>query len=603
MERDIPLPPPRRGARQRAFSRHLPHRSDYFTFDSTLPSSDPPLFSSDDFQSSTLENYHNSSELRNAATRPGSSASRAQTTTTRKRQYRGTWWGEEEAEKERYATAEKKKRRTEFKDKRNLDSGVWLGSDDSIESALSDNNINNNDNDNSEVGENNYHGRVAPVPYYAKGGVATAANAGRDGEIEAGEQQAGVLRGPIFARSRKVVDSASTIKAMVRMDESYQHSQARKIIAECLETGLEVIDISNLNMRTIPAGLLRPIAQFTKYPVIAEMDKMPSLSPPNCEQFFSSFEPFLCLFMTNNQLKTLPAEVFELSNLSVLSVRHNELEQIPGSIGNLTKLRELNVAGNQLSYLPFEVLQLLQTKDTHMRQLTVHPNPFVMPDSSNVAEWHCNVASDGRPFTQNEREERNDEATNPPLALSAGIRPTLAPGVIPIPILIARGIVQLFDAEGRPADKNSLSSPFSASSSSSSSSLSPSLRDFALRAYNRGPQISHLIDPDTFAGPAIILDLLKRAERVRDAGGKKCSGCARSFVITRAQWVEWWDCESYGWNIPSGCGDESDDDDDTLLRVLRKMLRNGTGRVLKPLPFLREVCCWGCVPRFGQEER
>ncbi|KLJ11470.1 hypothetical protein EMPG_13329 [Blastomyces silverae] len=585
MDSDIPLPPPRRARQQPALSRYTPHhRSDYFTFDCNLPSSDPPLFSSDDFQSSALENYHNSSEQLhqqqqhqhqqqewNAATRPGCSGNRAQTQTTRKRQYRGTWWGEEEAgmmkkkmlkKDNRYATAEKK-RRTEFKEKRNLDSGVWLGSDDSVESALSNN---------SELEGDNYNGRVVPGPYYGTGvaGVGAGAGAGAatdggSGYLETREEQTAILRGPIFARSRQAVDRANTTKAMQVDDEPYEHRQARKIIAECLETGLEFIDISNLNLRTIPSGLLRPIAQFTKYPIIAEMDELPSLSPPNCEQFFSSFEPFLCLFMTNNRLKTLPAEVFELSNLSVLSIRHNELEQIPGSIGNLTKLRELNVGGNQLSYLPFEVLQLLQKSDTHMRQLAVHPNPFVMPESSNVAEWHCNVVSDGM-FTQRGQEakkEERDEATSAPAPSSTEIRPASA-GSVPIPILIAKGIVQFFDAEGRPVaapepitNSNTItpspspSSSFSPTLPSSSSSLfSPSLRDIALRAYNRGPQISDLIEPDTFAGPAIILELLKHAEKVRDAGGKKCSGCARPFVITRAQWIEWWDCESHGMGAP-----------------------------------------------------
>ncbi|PGH05044.1 hypothetical protein GX51_03141 [Blastomyces parvus] len=648
MDSDIPLPPPRRARRQQpALSRYPPHhRSNYFTFDCNLPSSDPPLFSSDDFQSSALENYHNTSdqfhqqqqqdeEGWNAPTRPGSSANRAQARTTRKRQYRGTWWGEEEAGKikmrkmrrkeeegedgDRHATADKK-RRTEFKEKRNLDSGVWLGSDDSVESTLSNN---------GELEGDDYNGHVVPGPNYATGvagagagaGTATATD-GRNGYFETRDEQATLLRGPIFARSRQAVDRANTTNVMV-VDEPDQHRQARKVISECLEKGLEFIDISNLNLQTIPSGLLRPIAQFTKYPIIAEMDKIPSLSPPNCEQFYSSFEPFLCLFMTNNRLKTLPAEVFELSNLSVLSVRHNELEQIPGSIGKLTKLRELNVGGNQLSYLPFEVLQLLQKSDTHMRQLAVHPNPFVMPDNSNVAEWHCDVASDGV-FTQRgdkAKKEEGDKATDVPAPSSTEKRPASA-GAVPIPILIAKGIVQFFDAEGRPVDApepitNSMttippsSSPFSPTSSTSTSSpspsssflFSPSLRDLALRAYNRGPQISHLIEPDTFAGPPIVLELLKHAEKVRDAGGKECSVCARPFVITRAQWIEWWDCESHGMGAPrqGGSGVEDGDYGDYgVSRTLREeMMRVAKGRALKPLPFLREVCCWGCVPGFG----
>ncbi|EGC42365.1 leucine rich repeat domain-containing protein [Histoplasma capsulatum var. duboisii H88] len=590
MERDIPLPPLRR-ARQPALPGHLRHHSDHFTFDCNLPSSDPPLFSSDDFQSSALENYRNSPEqqeqqqqLGNAPTHSGSSGNKAQTKTKRKRQYRGTWWGKEEGEKNNDAVTEKR-RRTEFKNKRNLDSGVWLGSDDSVESALSNR---------SGLEGNDHHERFVFGPSYTTdiGGVG-AATKGRNGDREAGEQQAALLCGPAFARSRQVGRENST-KPM-QVDEPYQHRHARQIIADCLETGHEFIDISNLNLRTIPPGLLRPISQFTKYPIIEGMDKISSLARTNHEQFFSSFEPFLCLFMTNNQLKTLPAEVFELSNLRVLSVRHNELEQIPGAIGNLTKLRELNVAGNQLSYLPIEVFHLLQKCDTHMKQLTVHPNPFVMPDSSNVAEWHCHFESDEN------QQEGVAEVMSPPS--STKICPRSA-GSRPIPVPIARGKVQFFDAEGRPIDTtepttNSNTStlpllpPFS--SASASSLRSPSLCDLALRAYNRGPQISHLIDPVTFAGPAIILDLLKHAEKVRDAGGKKCPVCARSFVITRAQWIEWWDCESYSVSRYNDGGYEDDHDSSRASKVERFRI---AGVAMKPLPFMSEVCSWGCVPTF-----
>ncbi|ODH30340.1 hypothetical protein ACO22_03615 [Paracoccidioides brasiliensis] len=620
MDDDFPLPPPRR-SRQRAAALppNLHHQSNNFAFESSLPSSDPPLFSSDDFQSSTLENYHNGSEQEqqqqqqqlNATTRPGSRGRVPQLPVTRKRQYRGTWWGEEETEKEKHAAADKK-RRTEFKDKRNLDSGVWLASDDSVESGMWNT---------CASGANGFGGFAAISPYgkettaSSTPASAAAVSTGSNGYVEAREQCSVFLRGPMFARSRQVDNNAQVVQTMTTVvQESFQHKQARKIISDCLEMGHEFIDISNLNMGSIPSGLLRPISQFTKYPVITEMDNPRpssssfsiSRSPTNCDQFFSSFEPFLCLFMTNNQLKTLTAEVFELSNLSVLSVRHNELEQIPGSIRNLTKLRELNVAGNQLSCLPYEVLQLLQKRNTELRQLTVHPNPFVMPDTSNVAQWHCHVRQDGT-FVVKEDEDtepKKDKIVNAPPSPTE--KPLAIPlrDRIPITIPVATGIVKYFDADGLPVDapetntNTNIPIPFSSFPSppslphSFSRTPTPPLRELALRAYNRGPKISHLIDPDTFAGPAITLEHLKRAEKVRDAGGKRCSVCARSFVTVRAQWVEWWDCESYG-NMSDAAAAGDDDGDEVDGQMLKHRQR---GRLLSPLPFLREVCCWGCVP-------
>lgn len=72
-------------------------------------SSDPPIFSSDDV-SASIENYD---------------------VNRRKRQYKGTWWGEK-ADKSIQTVMDidvvNPKRKREFK--RNIDSAVWMGSDD-----------------------------------------------------------------------------------------------------------------------------------------------------------------------------------------------------------------------------------------------------------------------------------------------------------------------------------------------------------------------------------------------------------------------------------------------------------------------------------------
>src|SRR5205809_3158139 len=70
-------------------------------------SSDPPMFSSDDILCSSTEDYQNG---------------------RRKRQYKGTWWGEEA----RGSADEDLVARPKREFKRDLDSGVWMGSDGSI---------------------------------------------------------------------------------------------------------------------------------------------------------------------------------------------------------------------------------------------------------------------------------------------------------------------------------------------------------------------------------------------------------------------------------------------------------------------------------------
>jgi hypothetical protein len=125
MENEVPLPPPQRVRHRSPSTRSnnllatsLPfqkpkrpsrsRRSDV----SSIPSSDPALFSSDDIPSSSLENYRGQPQPENS----------------KKRRYRGTWWGE--------MAMEVKKKRADFREKRNLDSGIWMGSDESSSECL-----------------------------------------------------------------------------------------------------------------------------------------------------------------------------------------------------------------------------------------------------------------------------------------------------------------------------------------------------------------------------------------------------------------------------------------------------------------------------------
>lgn len=119
MDNELPLPP---------LPRRKSHLSSRFDDRSSQPSSDPALFSSDDVPAG-LENYHASLAAGGHADngRGGGGAVAAAAAgggASRKRRYRGTWWGE--------MVMDPKRKRKDFKDKRFVDSGVWLGSDESF---------------------------------------------------------------------------------------------------------------------------------------------------------------------------------------------------------------------------------------------------------------------------------------------------------------------------------------------------------------------------------------------------------------------------------------------------------------------------------------
>ncbi|KAI0365173.1 hypothetical protein BV20DRAFT_1004514 [Pilatotrama ljubarskyi] len=82
------------------------------------------------------------------------------------------------------------------------------------------------------------------------------------------------------------------------------------------------------------------------------------------------------IYLANNMITRLPAELFRVSSLTVLSLRANALTTIPPQIAHLTSLQELNIAQNQLKWLPAEMLSMRLTK------LAVAGNPWIPPPSA-----------------------------------------------------------------------------------------------------------------------------------------------------------------------------------------------------------------------------
>lgn len=299
-------------------------------------------------------------------------------------------------------------------------------------------------------------------------------------------------------------------------------------------------------MKYIPTDLLRPLLHLTKEPAV--------FKGPVSDEVFTSLTPFLRLFLSGNSLTRLTSELFELGNLNVLSLRNNKLREIPGAIRRLTKLQEINLSTNRLTTLPWEMLWLIRKGD--LKHMVVNPNPLISLHDAveDVEQWHY--------------ENRPDDATALRLREYKGPGPEEAWA----PIHIATSRVHYMDSEG-----NRLPSPktHEAQRARESTSRVPSLREIALLECNRAPYLDQFLEDDLTGYPELVIDLLKKAIAVRDAGGMSCSVCHRSFVIARTEWIEWWDCATYenGLKGPRASGAE-----------------------LRPLPFLRKGCSWGCVP-------
>ncbi|KAL8704235.1 MAG: hypothetical protein Q9201_002613 [Fulgogasparrea decipioides] len=267
-------------------------------------SSDTPLFSSDDMPASS-ENYF---EHR------------------MKRQRRGPWWVRRS---EKSIPVPQRKPKREFK--RNVDSGVWMGSDSDIVDELD--HLESDDASHSE---------------------SLCASALRTVE------DPGMFEGPVFPYWE---DQPKDLKAFWYL----QRIAARKVNT-CVNEEAEVVDLSDLGLSKLQDFTLEPLRLFVTTRRISHPDAL--------SQCFESFIPNLQLFLANNKLLQLPGQLFKLQNLTVLSLRGNNLSGIPSAIGNLVNLRELNLANNNLRWLPYEIRELLHR---NLKIIMLHPNPFLRP--------------------------------------------------------------------------------------------------------------------------------------------------------------------------------------------------------------------------------
>ncbi|KAI9669542.1 MAG: hypothetical protein M1817_004661 [Caeruleum heppii] len=269
-------------------------------------SSDPPLFSSDDH---------------GVLLDPDESVQDG----PRKRRYRGTWWGAEpNSRKEPFRV------RTKRNFKRNMDSGVWLGSEDS---QLSE-------------GESSV---LADTPRQPSGETQTPS-------------EDNVTTSAVRRASGPCERLAET--------QDLPTMYAERIVQRCLEEGDECIDLSGLALPDLPPALVKSMLYMTKHPDSSQI-------PPS-QGSYTSLRPCLSLFLSRNLLQTVPGEVFHLEHLTVLSLRNNGLTELPSAIRRLVNLVELNVGGNQLQWLPYDLLGLLGPQKK-LKTLSVFPNPFFNP--------------------------------------------------------------------------------------------------------------------------------------------------------------------------------------------------------------------------------
>ena len=449
-------------------------------------SSDPPLFSSDDL-SASVENY---------------TAHRA------KRVYQGPWWSEAP---ERHAVVANDKTSTKRTFQRNFDSGVWMGSDDS-QSEL----------DTQDPSDELTLASDDNLPLLLS------------------QSQ---LSAPFHGTQLEITNSSIMLGSGAALNFGRSHSRQQEAINRVqryVDEGLESVDLADLNLGEIQWSTLSPLRYLTIQPT--------HHFPPSREAY-QSLTPNIRLYLANNELSSLPSELYSLYTIRTLSLRSNKLESLSPAVANLVELEDLNIGSNSFRFLPWEILQLLSKKLT-AKHLHIHPNPLARPISP--------LYGDSTSPTSTMEPNDSSQCVAATSISYLDIRGSLCAGASVIPSQHQGDHIPL-------RQDSSIEPPRLAKDKEKSSSHVPSLLEHVLRVCTRYPQLEQELHYlERHGCPLVVHKFLERAAEHKISGGVSCSVCGQEYVIPRTEWVEWYP--------------------------------DMTGQGSEPIPFLRRGCSWHCVP-------
>jgi hypothetical protein len=129
--------------------------------------------------------------------------------------------------------------------------------------------------------------------------------------------------------------------------DTFAADQAAKLVRRCIETREDTLDLSGLDLSTLPSDL-----QKCKHLKTLNLSNNEiSVLPPWFEEVFQNLTD---LNLSNNRFFELPDSLSKMKKLKVVDLSHNKFEYFPQSISEMN-LESLNISNNSLLFLPSDV--------------------------------------------------------------------------------------------------------------------------------------------------------------------------------------------------------------------------------------------------------
>lgn len=150
-----------------------------------------------------------------------------------------------------------------------------------------------------------------------------------------------------------------------------------------------IFDLKKLQVLNLSENCVEEIStDFGKFTTLGELylnnNLITCINPRFCLQK-NLILTLSILDLSYNQLKLLPLQICELSNLYNLKLNNNLLEHLPPTIGRLRNLKQFSASQNKISLLPASFMQLkLEYVDLFGNNLPDEVEDSVLEDNVGV---------------------------------------------------------------------------------------------------------------------------------------------------------------------------------------------------------------------------